>query len=550
MKIAQTMKRLFIMAIYLLAISSCTITNINRTLDGIESYIMERPDSALAVLESIDRNNLRTARTKAHHALLHAMALDKNYIDVTEDSLAKVATEYYMKHGPKRNYARALYYLGLSYYYNEEYDKAILEYSKAEKVAEKCDSLYLGMIYSAESYTYNHNYNSLQEAYYAQKAYETFSKLNISSYIRASLYRLGVSYHNNDEYENALNVYNKVIDESTDVDSFLIQSLIEKAHTMIEIKDADYSVIESLFRKAHDEYNAEFEERDYWAWAYSLYRINKTTEAEEIIQNLSATDELTSNFWKMRISEFLKDYESCYKYSLLTDKYQNHIIENTLEESLATYQRDYYQSELVSSEYRVKTRTMGMIGVIAIAVLIIIIICLLVKQYIKRQQEEKEKLLGYAEEIKRQLSEEKKNDYPTLKRKYLSLYKNRFETIGFLSEQYIRAEGRTDIESVMYKKVLNLMNEVKKDYSNRTRFEAMLDEDLDMIMTRLRKEMPKFSETDYSIFSYLIVGFDATTISRLLDISVNNIYAHKRRIRIRIEERQPEHASQFLEILA
>ena len=61
----------------------------------------------------------------------------------------------------------------------------------------------------------------------------------------------------------------------------------------------------------------------------------------------------------------------------------------------------------------------------------------------------KEKLLEYAEEIRRQLSEAEKNDYPALKRKYLSLYKTRFETIGFLSEQYIQAEGRTDIESVM-----------------------------------------------------------------------------------------------------
>lgn len=216
---------------------------------------------------------------------------------------------------------------------------------------------------------------------------------------------------------------------------------------------------------------------------------------------------------------------------------------------MASYQRDYYQSELDSSEYKVKTRTMGMIGVIVIAVLIIIIICLLINRYIRKQKVEKEKLLEYAEEIKRQLSEAEKNDYPALKRKYISLYKSRFETIGSLCEQFIQAEGRSDIESVMYKKVLKLMNEVKKDYSNRARFEAMLDEDLDMIMTRLRKEMPKFSETDFAIFSYLIVGFDATTISRLLDISVNNIYAHKRRIRIRIEERQPEHASQFFEIL-
>ena len=363
------------------------------------------------------------------------------------------------------------------------------------------------------------------------------------------MYRLAVSYHNNDEYENALNVYNRVIDESSDVDFFLLQSLLGKAHTMIEVEDSDYHAIDSLFRKAHNEYHAEFEERDYWAWTYSLYQINKYAEAEEVIQNLVVTNELTANFWKTRISEFLKDYESSYKYSLLTDKYENNIIENILKESLASYQRDYYQSELDSSEYKVKTRTMGMIGVIVIAVLIIIIICLLINRYIRKQKVEKEKLLEYAEEIKRQLSEAEKNDFPALKRKYLSLYKTRFETIGSLSEQYIQAEGRSDIESLMFKKVVTLIKEIKNDSTNRARFEAMLDEDLDMIMTRLRKEMPKFSETDFAIFSYLIVGFDATTISRLLDISVNNIYAHKRRIRIRIEERQPEHASQFFEIL-
>ena len=544
------MKRLLAITIILLSIASCTFVNVSRTLNDVETYIMERPDSALAVLESIDRDDLNTARTKAHHALLHAMALDKNYIDVTEDSIAKVATEYYKKHGPRRNYARALYYLGKSYYYNEEYDKAILEYSKAEKVAVGCDSLYLGMIYSGKSYTYNHNYNSSQEAYYAQKTYEIFSKLNISSYTRAALYRLAVSYHNNDEYENALNVYNRIIDESSDVDFVLLRSLLGKAHTMIEIEDSDYFVIDNLFRKAHNEYHAEFEERDYWAWTYSLYKIGSNNEAEAIMNNIDVSEEYTANFWKSRIYAFLNDWESVYKYDRLNDIYQNKVIENILEESLETYQRDYYQSELESSEYKVKTRTMGLIGVIVIAVLVVIIICLILNKYLTKQKEEKEKLLEYAEEIRRQLSEAEKNDYPALKRKYLSLYKTRFETIGSLSEQYIQAEGRYDIESLMFKKVVTLIKEIKNDSTNRAKFEAMLDEDLDMIMTNLRKEMPKFSETDYSIFSYLIVGFDATTISRLLDISVNNIYVHKHRIRTRIEERHPEHASQFLEMLA
>ena len=550
MKIFQAMKRLLAITIILLSIASCTFINVSRTLNDVESYIMERPDSALAVLESIDRVDLNTARTKAHHALLHAMALDKNYIDVTEDSIAKVATEYYKKHGPRRNYARALYYLGKSYYYNEEYDKAILEYSKAEKVAVGCDSLYLGMIYSGKSYTYNCNYNSSQEAYYAQKAYEIFSKLNISSYTRAALYRLAVSYHNNDEYENALNVYNRIIEESSDVDFFLLQSLLGKAHTMIEIEDSDYFVIDNLFRKAHNEYHAEFEERDYWAWAYTLYRIEKTNEADIMVEKLNSANELIASFWKARIYEFTNNFREAYKYALIANNHQNETIENILKESLATYQKDYYQSRLELTENQIKVRTMELIATVASAILLLFIIYLVVSRYLKKQTVEKEKLLEYAEEIKRQLNEAKKNDYPALKRKYLSLYKSRFETIGSLSEQYIQTEGRSDIETLMFKKVVGLINEVKNDSTNRAKFEAMLDEDLDMIMTNLRKEMPKFSETDYSIFSYLVVGFDATTISRLLDISVNNIYVHKHRIRTRIEERHPEHASQFLEMLA
>ena len=70
---------------------SCTQSQVQNNLLDIESYIMDRPDSALAVLEAMDRNLLVTEEDRAHHALLHAMALDKNFVDVSDDSLARVA---------------------------------------------------------------------------------------------------------------------------------------------------------------------------------------------------------------------------------------------------------------------------------------------------------------------------------------------------------------------------------------------------------------------------------------------------------------------------
>ncbi len=77
-------------------------------------------------------------------------------------------------------------------------------------------------------------------------------------------------------------------------------------------------------------------------------------------------------------------------------------------------------------------------------------------------------------------------------------------SISHLTDQYYQSEGRTDFESLMFKKVTSLINEVKNDSKNRKAFEAMLDNDLDGIMTNIRNEMPKLKELDYSILSYLI----------------------------------------------
>ena len=65
---------------------------------------------------------------------------------------------------------------------------------------------------------------------------------------------------------------------------------------------------------------------------------------------------MTANFWKSRISAYLNDYQAAYNYDKLTNKNQNKVIENLLTESLATYQRDYYRTQLESSEYKIKTR--------------------------------------------------------------------------------------------------------------------------------------------------------------------------------------------------
>ena len=68
----------------LLIITAITIVSCNgarkseafRVLEDVDSYIEARPDSALAVLEGIDVEDLGSREEKAKYALLMSMALE------------------------------------------------------------------------------------------------------------------------------------------------------------------------------------------------------------------------------------------------------------------------------------------------------------------------------------------------------------------------------------------------------------------------------------------------------------------------------------------
>ena len=64
-------------------------------LNRAEVLMNEHPDSSLVLLRTLTFDDFRKESNRARYALLHSQALDKNYIDVTNDSLISVALEYY-----------------------------------------------------------------------------------------------------------------------------------------------------------------------------------------------------------------------------------------------------------------------------------------------------------------------------------------------------------------------------------------------------------------------------------------------------------------------
>lgn len=546
------MKRTVLFSFLSLFLSAgCSSWRVNETLKDIESYIMERPDSALAVLDSIDRTLLKTDRHKAHHALLHAMALDKNFIDVDDDSLASIAVRYYSKKGPEKYEARSLYYLGLSYYYAQDYKKAILEFTKAEKVAERSDSLYLGMTKDIKATIYSATHNDSEALRLLKEAYDIYLELSLHQYINNTELRLANLYCNNDDFLKADSLYIHLI-SSEKVDDFIKNSATKnKAFITISHYNKDYDKAAFLYdRLVNDSDASILTYKDYWAYAYSLSKVGRKEEAQSLVSQLKSVDSSgTADYWMYLIEKSRGNSENALKYLEHTTTKTDKEVMKALQQSLALSQRDYYESEFITAEYKVRNRQLITISVGIAFVLILVLLLWATSVYVRRQREEKEYYLNYANEIRRQLEAAKKEDYPQLQRKYLEIYKSKFEMIGSLYEEYVLYRGKKNAEHAIYSKVSEIINAFIGDNANQKQLESVLDESLDGIVFMLRNEMPRLKEIDYLIFCYIIIGFDATTISHLLNISTNVVYIRRSRMRQHIEDVAPKHKDQFLNIL-
>lgn len=531
----------------LILMASCTSYQVDRQLKDIESYIQERPDSALTVLEDIDRTTLRSKRNKAHHALLHAMALDKNYINVTEDSLARTALEYFDRRGSMKYKARALYYLGLSKYYDQKYSDAIIFFTQSEDVSrESLDSLYLAFSLVGQADVYNQIYNDSEEIDCLNEAVKIFQTLSKDYYEYATKSRLGDAYIGCNDFVSSERILSELLDNNK-YDNLYALTLNRYAYLQMVKEPQNPELASKYYSLSNEEYTGNLMTiRDYWAWATSLSMSGEKETADALVCELLNVDTShVSNYWLYLIAKDKGDIEKSLYYLEKSWDEGNSEVESALRQSLSRYQRDYYHISSILESNKAEKR----MYLILLSAFVMLCAFILGYFYIKQIRRDKIRLLSFADEMSK-IAKEEQTRNNALKKRYISLYQSKFDLMRSLCYQYFVSENRVDAEKLMYGKVASLIKELRCDKKSQKKMEKMLDHDLDGIMTNLRSEMPKLKELDYILFSYMIIGFDAVTISQLTGVSDGNIYAHKRRIRLKIQNSHPPHEEQFLEMLS
>lgn len=178
------MKKTIVLLVLCICIHSCTAehNSITPLLDDIESFIEDRPDSALAVLENISMKALADTKQKAHHSLLYSMALDKNFIDKTDFSILQPAIDYYLKRGNETEKLRTYYYMGRIYDNAQNDEKAMESFVLGLKNGNKTtDYLTLGRTLFAKAQIHIRIYEFDKFSKEMIKASEQFKKCNKQS---------------------------------------------------------------------------------------------------------------------------------------------------------------------------------------------------------------------------------------------------------------------------------------------------------------------------------------------------------------------------------
>ena len=169
------MKRHILFAAVVLSIAvSCTDRGIIRALDDIESCLSEHPDSALSVLDSLSTTGIQGREANAKFALLYSMALDKSYIDATDDSLINIAVDWYRKHGTADERLKSYYYQGRVYQNSGDNEAAMGSFVRAEAASGNENNETKGLLYTAMSGIYIQIFDFVKAELYNNRAKECY----------------------------------------------------------------------------------------------------------------------------------------------------------------------------------------------------------------------------------------------------------------------------------------------------------------------------------------------------------------------------------------
>jgi len=538
-------------ACLLLLLVSCTPVRDRRTLNDMEALMPERLDSALAVLRGLQPRDLPGLHVRPLHALLLSEALDKNYIDLTDDSLALAANKYYGEHGSKLHRLKSWYYLGRIRFNAGNYAEAVICYNKALEYAEALTNYhYMGLINREIANAYSKVWDVYHTTEKLRESIEDFKLANEERYTAYSELALVSGLLKLKQFDEARQVLDEIDNPN---DPYLSASVfLKRAQLAFNEGSNNYDEILSNYHSAEIGRIIPL----------TVNRFSEQAIVHQMAGNADSADfymDLARQVIKTRGDSVVFEYDRSYieslrgnynsAYELLSHSFhsQDSSVYAALNQSISNYQGHYYQNEVRINALKAKSRFL--IYGILILVLSLFVFCLMVRN--KRQKEQIIEEMARTDEVRQDFSA-MKNEKENLNQALAVLFENRLRILQTLSDQYsmledkhqgkVKENGRELFKDEIVASFKAKMKDLRGDKDISMSMEETLNAWKDGIMRRFRSVFGadsssgiRMTEEDFELAPYYFSGMKQKTISYLTNHTEHSIKERKRRIKQKIE---------------
>lgn len=533
-------------------LSSCANRYIAATLNDVETYIQDHPDSALATIRAIDTTILTTRCLRAHYALLHAIALDKNWIDTTDVNIVLPAVEYYDRHPSGIRRAKAWYYLGRIQENGADFTSANISFLKAEKWTEnESDEYFKSLIYQSLSNTFSKTYLNEEALKYSILSFDTSSRIGDTLGMNASRYRIAQDLNNLNRYHEADSLYQILLSSKGVSISPHLYPAILSDYALLRLQQyGDYLSAVNLFEEALKDIGYLRTPNHWGAYAYALLRTGNQGKAEVVFSQLEATDNnnaLTYKTWRSRADAFMGNYAPAYDRIVLASEIQQMNVVKVLKQSTFKAQMDYQKQEKEFTRHRVIRRNLlfSAFNLLILSVAAGIIVYLRKRNL--RITSERESMLESFRALSTNFAT-KSRDHAIIHAKYIEMFKAHIGQTGQI--HYLLRHSTKDRDTHLYRELKKAIEDIRADEESQQQFEKHLNDSLNNVMAHFRDAFPGRKPRYYQLASYLFAGFDATIISNIIQgLSKDNVYVEKWRLKKDIRESNCVYKEQFLELL-
>ena len=541
---------------------SCCPKQRKTHLEDIESFIDSRPDSALAAIRQIDPTDLRGRATKAKYALLHAMALDKNYIDTADTRIIQPAVDWYDRHGTPEERLRAYYYLGRELYNGMDYYNAFLAYSNAlESLSLEDCSKQAGMLYTglADVCFKTYDYALCEE--YLKKAQKAFDKGGYHDFFNMVRIRQAQVYANSKRYDKAEACFTDMLAEDSMSPALRLLIKGDFAVFLCYYKGSAESTALDMFSEILEEKGVLFDENQYGAYAYALLSEGYKEKSDSALMMAMAGDGGSNNryykYWLHRILKLEGDYRKAYNMLFEANQASDSLAQAAVSYSSSKARMAYLDTkrleELVYNQ-RLKFVSLAIVLFLALISSLVYLVYLKAKH---KHAEERNRLILLMDSLRNQIHElETKMDEQREKLSSLSIHNTqaKFTYLSKLYEILHLAKNSNDDIALdrLYKIIKGRVRSLEENMDSRAEFENSLNKETGGIMIKFRKDFPDMKEQEYRLVSYIFAGFDNATLSLLLNLSQSHTRTRKTRLLAKIKkgagERIKEYERYFWEV--